>query len=142
MEAFFCNSTTEKESRLYAFEPLAKAALFLLAGTIATLFQSTLAFALLPIGLAMICGSIAMRMYTKGHEEAAINFGLKVIHFDSEWPSVPTGILMVTLAANMIFPPLSALLGMVLGGYASILIHAKQCQRLQTTTQASSLSYF
>ena len=136
MEALNFNQLTEENYSRYFFEPIAKASLIVLAGVIAALFQSTLAFALLSIGIAMLSGIAAIKIYAAYYEEAAIDFCLKVIAFDSSLPWLQASMLLVTLALSALFPQASLLPGVCLGCYQGALLPAKQCQRLQAMQQA------
>lgn len=129
--AFFPTATTETRSHLYMLEPLAKASLLLVAGTIAAIFASTLAYSLLSVGISLLCGTIALKVYSLYNEEECVNLCMRVIELDQAHPMVPPLSLMATLAMNALCPPLCSVMGVALGAYGALLLRSKQCRRLQ-----------
>jgi hypothetical protein len=126
-------STLEPGERpiLYGLEPLCKTSLFLAAGTVAAIFQSTLAYSLCAIGIALACGLIALKAYSFYNENSAMRFYMHIIAYDKQMPMVPVLMLIAVIAINLLCPPLAAALGACLGLCRAAILQGYQCLRLQ-----------
>jgi len=92
--------------------------------------ESTFAYSLLAIGVALACGLIALKAFSYYNEDSATRLCMTVIAFDME-TSTSTYACVLVAVANIICPIAAAVIGAMLGLYKAVALKGDQCLRLQ-----------